>query len=133
LDFVGKKIERMERKKLAERRKRKRFQVQRGAFAVIRPEFTKLGQIIDISHDGLAFQYPVTANQEDGAFELDIFLTGEGFYLERMSFETVSDRGATRKSPKTFIPLRRCSVHFKDLTDIQIARLEYFIQNHTIN
>ena len=123
----------MERKKLAERRKRKRFQVQNGAFAVVRPEFTRLGQIVNISHEGLAFQYAVTSTQENRASELDIFLAGDGFYLEKMSFETVSDRRATRKSSKGFLPLRRCSVRFKDITGTQIARLEYFIQNHTIN
>lgn len=128
---MGKRIERMEGKKLAERRRLKRFKVQDGAFAVFRPESTKLGQIIDISHEGLAFKYPVTALQENGASELDIFLTGDGFYLENMSFETVSDRRATRKSSKGFFPLRRCSVHFKDITSSQTALLEYFIQNHT--
>ena len=125
-------MERMERKKSTERRKLKRFQVQDGAFAVVRPEFTRLGQIINISYEGLAFQYAVTANQENGASELDVFLKGDGFYLENMSFETVSDRRATRKSSKGFLPLRRCSVRFKDLTGAQIAQLEYFIQNHTI-
>ena len=122
----------MEKKKFTERRKLKRFQVQDGAFAVVRPELTRLGQIINISYEGLAFQYAVTANQKNGASELDIFLTGDAFYLENMSFETVSDRRATRKSSKGFLPLRRCSVRFKDLTGPQIARLEYFIQNHTI-
>ena len=130
-DFVAKKMERMERKKLAERRKLKRFQVKDGAFAVVRPEFTRLGQIINISYEGLAFQYPVTANQENGASELDIFLAGDGFYLENMSFEAVSDRRATRKSSKGFLPLRRCSVRFKDITSSQTVLLEYFIQNHT--
>ncbi len=125
-------IEGMKRKRLAERRKRKRFQVHVGAFAVIRPEFTKLGQIIDISHEGLSFQYPVAASQSNGASELDVFLAGDGFFLEKMPFKTVSDRRLARKSSKAFLPLRRCSVQFKDLTGIQIARLEYFIQNHTI-
>ena len=129
-DFAGKRIERMEGKKHAERRRLKRFQVQEGAFAVVRPECTKLGQIIDISHEGLAFQYAVTATQKNRVSELDIFLAGDGFYMENMSCETVSDRRATRKSSKGFLPLRRCSVRFKDITDTQIARLEYFIQNH---
>jgi hypothetical protein len=131
-DIIPKRIQRMVRKKLTERRKLKRFRVQDGAFAVVRPEFTRLGQIINISYEGLAFQYAVTASQENRASELDIFLAGDGFYMENMSFETVSDRRATRKSSKGFFPLRRCSVRFKDLTGPQIARLEYFIQNHTI-
>ena len=123
----------MEGKKLAERRRLKRFQVQEGAFAVVRPDFTRLGQIIDISHEGLAFQYAVTATQENGASELDIFLAGDGFYMENMPCETVSDRRATKKTSKNFLPLRRCSVRFKEITGTQIARLEYFIQNHTID
>ena len=42
-----KEIDKMNQKQLAERRKNKRFRAQEGAFAVIGPEFTKLGQIID--------------------------------------------------------------------------------------
>jgi hypothetical protein len=125
-------MERMEKKKLTERRKLKRFRVQEDAFAVIRPDCTRLGQIMNISYEGLAFQYPVAAHQGNVASEIDIFLKGDSFYLEDIPFETVSDRRATRKASKGFLPMRRCSVRFKDLTGTQIAQLEYFIQNHTV-
>jgi hypothetical protein len=35
-----------------ERRKKNRFKTQDGAFAIVRPKFTKLGQIIDIGLGG---------------------------------------------------------------------------------
>ena len=124
-------IEGMKRKRLAERRKRKRFQVHVGAFAVIRPESTKLGQIIDISHEGLSFQYPVAASQSNGASELDVFLAGDGFYLEKIPIKTVSDLKVPKKFSNRSLPMRRCGVQFGELTDNQIAQLEYFIQKHT--
>ena len=120
----------MKRKKFAERRKHKRYQAQEGAFAVVRPEFTKLGQIIDISHGGLAFRYCVTGPKANEALELDIFLTGDGFYLEKIPFETVTDRRMSKKFSHAYLPTRRCGVRFGELTRIQIAQLEYFIQNH---
>ena len=42
---------------LSERRKEKRFFVQDGAFAVASPFSLLLGQIIDISTEGLSFHY----------------------------------------------------------------------------
>ena len=122
----------MKRRELAERRRHKRFQAQEGAFAVVRPESTKLGQIIDISQGGLAFRYTVTGTQANGAVELDIFLTGDGFCLEKMPFKTVSDRKVSKKFSNGFLPMRRCGVQFGELTGIQITQLDYFIQNHTM-
>jgi len=122
----------MKRKELAERRRHKRFQAQEGAFAVVRPESTKLGQIIDISQGGLAFRYTVTGARANGAFEVDIFLAGDGFCLEKIPIKTVSDLKVPKKFSNGSLPMRRCGVQFGELTDNQIAQLEYFIQNHTI-
>ena len=122
----------MNHKELAERRKNKRFPVQEGAFAVIGPEFTKLGQITDISRGGLAFRYIVTGSQGNGASEADVFLAGDGFYLEKIPIRPVWDLKVPKKFSNGSLPMRRCGVKFLDLTPHQRSQLEYFIQNHTL-
>jgi hypothetical protein len=119
------------RNELGERRNQKRFRVLEGAFAVFRPQFTKLGQITDISRGGLALRYPITGNHSKGSFELDIFLSGNGFCLERVPIKTVSDIQMAKRFSTSSIPMRRCGVQFGELTKSQISQLEYFIQNNT--
>jgi hypothetical protein len=116
----------MNHKELAERRKNKRFPVQEGAFAVIGPEFTKLGQIT------VAFRYIVTGSQGNGASEADVFLAGDGFYLEKIPIRPVWDLKVPKKLSNGSLPMRRCGVKFLDLTPHQRSQLEYFIQNHTL-
>jgi hypothetical protein len=127
-----KKREGMKSKERIERRKHKRFQAEEGAFVVVRPQFTKLGQIIDISRGGLAFRYTLTGGEMSGSVELDIFLTGDGFYLERVPFKTVSDLKMPKKLSPRSLPMRRCGVQFGDLTHFHISQLAHFIENHTV-
>ena len=115
-----------------ERREHKRFQAEEGAFVVIRPQFTKLGQIIDISRGGLAFRYTLTGGEMSGSVELDIFLAGDGFYLERVPFKTVSDLKMPKKLSPRSSTTRRCGVQFGDLTHFHISQLEHFIKDHTL-
>ena len=122
----------MKHKEPVERRKNRRFLAQEGAFAVIGPEFTKLGQIIDISRGGFAFRYIVTGSQENGAIEADIFLAGDGFYLEKIPIKPIWDLKVPKKFSNGSLPMRRCGVQFRDLTHHQRSQLEYFIQNHTL-
>jgi hypothetical protein len=123
----------MNQKQLTERRKNKRFLAQEGAFAVIGPEFTKLGQIIDIGRGGFAFRYIVTGSQGNGAVEADIFLAGDGFYLEKIPIRPIWDLKIPKKVSNGSLPMRRCGVQFRDLTHHQRSQLEYFIENHTLN
>jgi len=114
-----------------ERRKQKRLQIQNGAFAIVRPEYIKLGQIIDIGLEGLAFRYVVTGTRGNTAFEVDIFLVGDGFYLEKLPIKPISDIKLSKKFSNGTLPMRRCGVQFGALTQNQITQLEYFIKNYT--
>ena len=120
-------------KDLLDRRNQDRFLVQDGAFAVVRPQFTQLGQIIDISGDGLAFRYPVTGDQTNGSAELDLFLVGNRFYLERLPFKAIADHKLAKKKFSGSMPMRRFGVQFGELKESQISKLEYFIRNYTLN
>jgi len=122
----------MKSKKISsERRSHDRFQVQDGAYAVLRPQFTQLGPIIDINQEGLAFRYPVIGGVTSGSSELDIFLMGDGFYLEKVPFKAISDRKIAKKKTNGSVPMRRCGVKFGELRPSQFSQLEHFMQNHT--
>jgi hypothetical protein len=124
------------RKEMLERRKHKRFKVQIGAFAVLGgppwPHSTKVGQIIDLSRDGLAFHYVTSEGGSNGSFELGILLAYHGFYCDKVPVKTISDFEVADKPRISSIATRRRSVQFGELTPHQISQLEYFIQSHTI-
>ena len=115
----------------SERRSHDRFQVQDGAYAVLRPQLTQLGPIIDINQGGLAFRYPVIGGTTSDSSELDIFLMGDGFCLERVPFKAISDRKIAKKKNNGSVPMRRCGVKFGELKPAQLSQLEHFMRKHT--
>jgi hypothetical protein len=126
------------RKGVAERRQHKRFQVHDGAFAVLRPRsdiwgqvIDIVGQIADISRTGLMFRYIAGENPSHEPFELDIVLAGDGFRLDKIPFQTVSDVDVADESSFTPTTVRRQGVQFGALTHDQTAQLQHFILNHT--
>jgi hypothetical protein len=99
---------------MVEQRKYKRFEIENGAFAllrsspaglsrikkmgigeiavaVFRSNPAKLGPIIDISMGGLAFRYVGSQKPSDKSLELDILVAGYGFYLSDLPFIPISD------------------------------------------
>jgi hypothetical protein len=69
------------RKAAGERRKLKRFQVQQGAFVILRPSDTGVGWLIDISTDGLTLEYITTREPEIQPTILEIFVADSPFRL----------------------------------------------------
>jgi hypothetical protein len=118
------------KKQVVERRKHTRFHVRDGAFAVLGPYSSKIGQIIDMSIGGLAFSYIAGEERSNRSYELGILLAENSFYLTKIPFETIWDK-ETRGVPFSSVPMRRCGVQFGELTQNQASQLQYFIQNHT--
>jgi hypothetical protein len=123
----------MESRGQIERRKHRRLQVQDIAFAVLRDQGRQLGQIMDISMGGLAFNYIAGGGNADSAFELDILLAYKGLYMKKIQFKTISDFQIANKSPFTPITMRRRGIKFGELTPKQTSMLKNFIQEHTVN
>ena len=119
------------KKQIVERRRHKRFKAQMGASVVLRAHSIELGQIIDVSRDGLAFRYVSSQQPSSGSFELVILSSEADFYLDEIPFKIVSDF-ETNDDPFSFSITRRCSVQFGKLRRKQETQLEYFIKNHTI-
>ena len=108
-----------------ERRKHKRFPIMDNAFAVLRfsPSSTKIGRIIDISMGGMGIEYENSEEWADTPKELSILFGDDDFYLEKIEFETVSDKSISF----SFTETRRRGIKFGTLSDSQSSQLKNFI------
>lgn len=116
----------------AERRKHERFSVRNGSFAELSPQFTILGQIMNISTGGLAFRYVASAERSKESSKLSILLTDGSFRLDKIRFQTIWDAPMPREFSFGAITLRHCAVQFGELTPRQQVDLEYFIRSYAL-
>jgi len=90
-----------------------------------------LGRIRDISRGGLAFEYVCSEGGREESSAIDIFLSGQGFYLPEIPCKVVYDfhMGADLPSISEFQE-RRCGVEFGKLTEEQERKLELFFSTY---
>jgi hypothetical protein len=119
----------------AERRRTLRLHPKELTFVVLRPEFSKSGELLDISRSGLCFQYFLKTDPAgDGAtsVKIDIFIINNGYYLPRVPCKLIYD---VEKKEATLFPIsiefRRCGLQFEDLSKEQTRQLELYLNNHT--
>ena len=115
-----------------ERRQQKRFIAEEGAFAALVDQESRLGQIKDISTEGLSFRYIDSNEKLENAAELKIILGNQGLYLDRVPFVKISDFGIENEFSFSTIKMRQIGLQFRELTAEQKIQLERFIQQHTI-
>jgi hypothetical protein len=115
---------------IAEQRQYNRFRVPKGIFVALRSHDVKVGQVLDISMGGLAFDYIPREELSSGPSELQIFLVGN-VYVYKIPFKSVWDQEAKQVSASS-LRMRQCGVQFGELTGNQKSELEYFIRHHTI-
>ena len=112
-----------------ERRRRRRFSVRENAIAVIQSTPTIiLGQIKDISPNGLSFNYMYSSEQPDESTTLDIFLPDDKLHIKGLTFRTVSDSIVLNDNPFSTVIMNRRSIQFENLTDQLKSELEHIIQ-----
>jgi len=117
----------------AERREKERFRPQKMVFVAFKPQFVKLGKILDISKGGLCCQYLAKEDQvREVAVQADIFMSENGYYLPDVSCKMVWD---TETEEKMTFPVgfqsRRCGLQFVKLTKEQQDKIELFLQKYT--
>ena len=115
-----------------ERRLQKRFKAAEGAFAALVDQESRLGQIKDISSDGLSFRYIDSHEKLENASELKIILGNRGLYLDKVPFKIISDFKIESEFSFSTINMRQIGLEFGELTAGQRDRLERFIKHHTI-
>lgn len=117
-----------------DRRNHIRFAVKPGVFAVLGPYSSQMGQIIDISKGGLAFQYKQGKEEKADIYEVSILFDGKSdSNTSPFKFvgKAVSDVAVKSSNPYSIAEVRRFSMAFTDLTYYQQAWLEECIQKHT--
>lgn len=141
--------------KKVESRKHKRFQVSEDAFAMIRPVAVKqirvtdrsmgeiacavyrskpikFGRIKNISMGGLSFRYIAGEEQSSQLLVLDILLADCGFYLENLTFKSISDVEIGADYSIDPIKMRQHHVLFEKPAPAQFTKLKHFIQNYSV-
>ena len=114
-----------------EQRRHQRFKAKEGAYAVLSSRVSKVGQILDISLGGLALTYIANGAPSNVSEMLDILLADNGFYLEKIPFQTITDLEIPNRFPFTTIVMKRHGVRFIELSQFHESKLKEFIEKHT--
>ena len=117
-----------------ERREKARRRPKATTFVALRPEFVKLGKLVNITSSGLCFEYIAKGDAVPGSnsIEMDMFISGNGYYLHNVPCRLVYD--VRTKKDITFmvgLEYRRCGLQFDRLSEKQMEQLEYYLTNHT--
>jgi len=120
-----------------ERRKNARLNPRELTFVAVRPEFSRSGELLDISRGGLCFQYLHRQNPGGNMgtpLKIDIFIINNGYYLPKVPCTMVYD--AEEKRGPTLFPMnfefRRCGLQFSKLSHEQAHKVELYLKNHTV-
>lgn len=113
-----------------ERRKHPRESVRYGAYAAISPLENKLGQIVDISMGGLAFEYIDNTPSEQFKGGQMVRLGGQGSSVADLPFRVVEDQSILQYSPFSFLAIRKVRLQFEALAPEQMFLLERYIREN---
>ena len=117
--------------KIVERRKHKRFLVQEGAFALLKNNSSKLGQIKNIIRGGLAFSYIVDEEQLHESFKVDIFISKIGYCLKDVPSKKIWDFRIDNRLPFSTFSIRQAGIQFDELNHSQLSQLDKFMRDYT--
>lgn len=117
---------------IKERRQTRRYQMRNGGFAVCMPNYNRLGQILDISDQGLAMRYIDADGEPELPKELAIMFTPDEYYLPKIPCKIVTEKVVLDKISKKSVTIKRCGLKFGSLTPHQRSQLNNFIQNYAI-
>lgn len=106
-----------------------RYRVKEGAVAI---QGSKIGQIIDISLTGIAFQYIAMEEDHPHHTPLRIICNHDSFSLAEIPSHEVYDCALPENHSFSFLKMRRRGLAFREMIVDQNKALEYFIAHHTL-
>ena len=117
----------------AERRHDERFAAAGGNFVIFKSAPSERTRLLDVSLSGLAVACTAASGQLENNDELSIVSSNDGFLLDQVSCQSMSDVTADTDGTSTATPTvtRRRGIRFENLTAIQTQQLGRFIENHT--
>ncbi|MFC1591823.1 hypothetical protein ACFL43_04810 [Thermodesulfobacteriota bacterium] len=110
-----------------------RLEASDDAFAALGQGYVRVGKIKDISLGGSSFEYITDLEvQQVSLDEIDIFITGQEFYVAGIPCNIVYDIPMVNSNvfAKPFLT-KRCGVKFGVLSEDQITQMHVFLQGHT--
>lgn len=107
---------------MIENRKNKRVRIKDDFLWLLGPGTSELGQIIDISAEGLAFHYIDEEETADKAFEL-VIIFDKITNMGKVRFDTISDYLVEDSIDPAPVKMRRRGVKFVNLTREQKSTL----------
>ena len=120
-----------------ERRWHERFTPMEDAFAVLRPDFNKLGKVKDVSVGGLSFEYieiddPLEPSERPQVVQMDLFSADAGFFLKQIPCRVVYDIDISERKSTSLSLLRhgRCGVCFDGLTEGYAEEVRSFLDQY---
>jgi hypothetical protein len=119
---------------VTERRIAKRLRAVDGALAALSPETGRVGQIQNISLNGLAFRYIADDSPNadlNTTVKLQLLFAGKGIWLDSLPVKWIADVDIPADSSFSGIPVRQTSLQFISLTESQKARLKEYIHLFT--
>ncbi|ABK16676.1 PilZ domain-containing protein [Syntrophobacter fumaroxidans] len=119
---------------MIEHRRSKRYVGKEGSFAVLirKDEPITIGQIIDISSNGISVRYLSRKPQTVGFSYIKIFATNGHFvHMRRIECQVIYDIQIDKDSWYS-LATRRCGVEFGELSIEQKMDLNNFIKQHII-
>jgi len=122
-----------DRRKKTRVRKNPRFRAKEHTLVKLQSESDEeVGQLIDISKDGLALLFTSGEESSPNFSALGVFLFDDDFFVDQIPFRIVSDIELANEIPFNIITYRRYAVKFEELTPEQISKLDHFLLNHTL-
>ena len=101
------------------------------AFALIKSNPLKMGEIIEISRGGLTFSYIDNESGLKALGELDIIFAEKDFHLSRLPFKEVDDADVIDDSPFSALAMKRLTVKFEELSTRQKQKIDHLLSNFT--
>ncbi len=106
-----------------------RVDVSSPTFIAVRPEFSAVGRLIDISRKGMRFQYIVLnkALKISGPVQVDIFMDNKSFYLHGIPCESIYDMDLHYGALSREINYRVCGLKFQELSQPLSRRFDVYL------
>jgi hypothetical protein len=120
----------------SKRRKYTRFLAEKNAYAALGINFTKVGELKDISIGGLAFEYiECPENGVQDSCRVATFHSHNEFHLPNPACRLIGNLAisAENEDPqynRQYV-IHRCAIQFGNITAKQRKQLEFFINHYT--
>jgi hypothetical protein len=101
------------------------------ALAIMKSNPLKMGEITEISRNGLAFSYVENKAKLTDFSELDIVFAEKDFHLSRLPFIPVEDTTLLNDGPFNALSMKRMTVRFEDLTKDQKRKIDHVLNHYT--